>query len=157
MNDLGSVVLAFCGIGVVCGGALGLLLFLVARFTGGSLFISAIATVGNLFWNNDEVDEGYDLEGRAERRPGVRTRLKDKRQAMDLDFESAVARHQSGDPNEPLPPDTDPPATPSLRNSPEPPPLGNRPPRRDRRRQEFHEDEIFGGMLDDEGDGYPDY
>lgn len=32
------------------------------------------------------------------------------------------------------------------------------PPNRDRRnRSEWHEGEIFGGMLDDEGDGYPDF
>lgn len=39
---------------------------------------------------------------------------------------------------------------PGLRNSPHRP-------RRDSRRSEWHEGEIFGGMLDDEGDGYPDF
>ncbi|MGQ9889097.1 MAG: hypothetical protein ACUVSX_11500 [Aggregatilineales bacterium] len=76
------------------------------------------------------------------RRPDLRAR------AQGLDFDAAVTRHSA---------QNAPPAAQGAR----PPDLGplsrvESPRRQSRFGREFSDDELFGGVLDDDGDGYPD-
>lgn len=77
------------------------------------------------------------------RRPDLRAR------AQSLDFDAAVTRYSAPD------------APPSAQGA-RAPDLGSLPPvepprrRRSRFGREFSDDEVFGSVLDDDGDGYPD-
>jgi len=147
MNDISPVLLAVCGILIV---ALGLILvggLLMYRFLRFNIFSMAMG----YFMKN----QGGELESDPQIVPMQRSHnLRAKAEA--LDFDAAVARHSkeaqlsteakptasAAEPFEGFKPAD---YTPSTNGTSK------------RRRRDANEDEIFGGMLDDDGDGDVDY
>lgn len=82
------VIIAACGLSVVCLGVLGILAFGVARFTGGTLLGLIGSLTGGGTAANDADIPGYQI-GRP-RRP----RLNLEAQAQSLDFDAAVAKYR---------------------------------------------------------------
>jgi hypothetical protein len=186
MGDVLSQIATICGIGVVTCCAFGVGLFFLAVFTGRGLIIPTVVSlvpqlfgnvtdfVGGMFGGGDgrggRSDARYvtDEEGEVvDRRTGQRLRPQDridriKRRFEDTGSDIGPSRAGAPDEREPRPSapgrrpatdfdnfDTDDDGPPQRR-------IGNRD-ARDSRRREWNEDELFGGMLDDNGDGYPDY
>lgn len=118
-----------CGLGLLC--ALGLVIGFVAVF--GSPF--------RLFGGRPAPQQIA-----TPKRPNLRAR------AQSADFDAAVSRYTAQNPL---------PSAPPSPQSARPPDLGPLPPvepprRRARFAREFSDDEVFGGVLDDDGDGYPE-
>lgn len=152
--DIGLILVTVCGLSLVCVGTFVVVAFIVVRTTGVRLW-DAFSGIGGVFGvlNSGEDDEP-ELANRSAARRDRRSRADLRARAQALDFDSAVARH-SEEPASPtaLSADT-PPRQPGTR-LPTERPLGGASQRR--RRAEGDEDEIFGGFLDDDGDGSIDF
>ena len=154
--DFGAVLIAVCGLTVVLVGLILFGILFLVRKSGIDLF-DTMGAMTEVFGGNE--DGGPEPQTRRGRRD-LRSR------AQSLDFDSALARHTGQAPPSavnaaqqatPPPLDLDSPA----------PGLDGRRDRRDsdtraslrRRRRERgdQDDEIFGGMLDEDGDGRIDF
>lgn len=134
---------------LACGGALacGAVLVIGAALIGGGL--GAL----NIFNRGSRPSAARSL--RTRETPDLRAA------AQNLDFEEAVARYSA---ENPAPPSINP-TMPTAQGAPPPVDLGPLPPvgpRHDTRRRstsarEWGDDEVFGGMLDEDGDGDPDF
>lgn len=62
MDDVGNVVIAICGLGVVCLGSVGLGLFLLVRVTGRAMLMPIMSSLGGLLFGGrgEEVPPEYD-------------------------------------------------------------------------------------------------
>lgn len=176
MGDFPNIILACCGFGVVCCGSTGIILFMVARTTGIALLMPAANLLSNMIFSDNQDDDENTYKGQiAQRSSSFRDRI--RAQSSNFDAQQAAApqsrfgqqasstspqqRRKLQPPSFPNDPfagsgesggqsdDYDPFGVPGLRNRP----------RRDTRRGRFdeREDEVFGGFLDDEGDGFPDF
>ena len=144
MNDTLMLLLSVCAVLLVVGGLLAVGGFLLIRFlAGGSLFEAlGFDGLGDLF-GREQNDQAASPSRPARRRPNLTP--------PDLDFDAAVARHAAGDASaqranldrqpDQSPFDSDPPSAPPLR----------------KRRRDRNEDELFGGLLDEDGDGGVDF
>ena len=156
MQDNSALLIAVAGFAVVCAGTLFIALLIVLRVTGRSAmsFLSLLIRGAN----GDPEEEGPVYVQPA--RPDLR------QIAESVDFEAAVAKNvveqrEFGTGSTPALSDTPPPpnadklppgATPRLERAKR---LGrDEVPRR--RRRDYSDDEIFGGILDVDGDNYPD-
>jgi hypothetical protein len=164
MSDWVPVVAAVCGLSVVCIGLIVAGLLALVRLTGFDIR-SILGNVGEIFAGKGQETGVIEEELKRRRRPNFRT------QADSLDFDSALARYRRDQP-------------PAATRGPAAPPPPGRPgvdPRRmmdddfrplssdqsdyiarrrsaqRRRRRDPNEDEIFGGMLDEDGDGEPNF
>ncbi len=186
MNDIVPVIVAGCGLSIICVGLLAVGIIVLIRFTGSSI----LGNMGNLgflsqFLNPGESDYTAPTPQRSRgQRPNFRQR------AQSQDFEDIVAskRQQNpppafkgdsqslrrptpgndsgfrpiggGTPPPPIPPSTPAkPAAPADLGSTDytgkyskNPRFGSR-----RRRDDRNQDEVFGGMLDEDGDGDLDF
>ena len=159
MGDLGNLAIAFCGISAVCCGAVLLALFLLARVTGRSVLLPIISIFGNMFLRGgDSQDEDeIDLPTRRSNKRSLRPSGDTRRRSLDEEFDAAFTRNErSQSPDQARQSKVDPnfelPDTPALRGG------AKRTSRRDMRRStlDAEEDEIMGGMLDEDGDSFPD-
>lgn len=155
MDSNAGVLIAIAGFAVVCAGLLFVLLLIVLRVTGRS----AMSFLG-LFIRNATSDKGEDEVSYIPRRqPNLR------QIAESVDFDAAVAKNvveQEEFGASTAPPPGDNPKdhdswqdlnTPSLERARR---LGNQQGIR-RRPQDYDNDEVFGGLLDNDGDGKVDY
>lgn len=152
MPENSTLLIAIAGFAVVCAGTLFVLLLIILRVTGRSAwtFFSFLLQRGS---QPAVEDESNPL-------PPPRRDLREI--AAQVDFETAVTRNvveqdQLGANAAPLPgtsaPLQSPPPMPNLDRAKR---LGtDNLPRR--RNQGYDQDEVFGGLLDDDGDGSPDY
>jgi len=125
-----------CGLGIVCGGLLLVGLLVLIRLTGRGLL-----PLLSLLLNRRAESKTIDMPLTRRRRVDLRAR------ARSADFDSALAAASAQDPAvlpPALPPNLAPPTSPQ-------PPTADRSWLRGRRGS--NEDEIFGGMLDSDGDG----
>lgn len=132
-----------CGLGIVCGGLLLIGLLVVIRLTGRGLL-----PLLSILLSRRAESRSVDLPPLPRRRVDLRAR------AQSVDFDSALAAAQAQDSA------TSPP-TPPLNGTPQasplPPSAPSRPWLNGRHRRPRNEDEIFGGMLDSDGDGDVDF
>lgn len=152
--DIGLILVTVCGLSLVCVGTFLVVAFIVVRTTGVRLW-DAFSGIGGVFGvlNSGEDDEP-ELTSYSAARRGRRSRADLRARTQALDFDSAVARH-SEEPSSPMAQSAGtPPPQPGTR-LPTERPLGGASQRR--RRAEDDEDEIFGGFLDDDGDGRVDF
>jgi hypothetical protein len=157
MGDISPVLIALCGLSVVCLGLIVVGLFMMTRFTGFAILPSVLEVVRGLMSNEEDVDS-YERERR--HRP-VRTAAQQRigQRPEALDFDAAVERYKQQDPVGP-PPD---PAIPSaddrglsdfnkhpygVRDTSSSPGRRLRD-KRYRRNAQDVDDEIFGGLLED--------
>ncbi len=141
MDQSSGLLSGVCGLGIVCSGLLLVVVVLVIRFTGRGLL--PILTML--------------LNRRAERKPVdvpiPRRRVDLRARAQSADFDSALAAASVNDPTTPAPPAAPlsamPPTTTLPLAAPDRPWLNGR-------RRPRNEDEIFGGLLDSDGDGEVD-
>lgn len=124
-----------CGLGIVCSGLL-LVAVVVAIRLGGRGLLPLLSMVWSRFSNS----------GQPEITLPQRRRVNLRQRAQSVDFDSALAAASQQ-------PQTPPPAAPS-RVTPTSPSF--EPWADENGRQPRNEDEIFGGMLDVDGDGEPD-
>lgn len=153
--DIGLILVTVCGLSLVCLGTFAVVAFIVVRTTGVRLW-DAFGGIGAIF---GAISAGEDGEPETTARRARRSRPDLRARAEALDFDSAVARHssentppaaaQSAAPR-PLADPATPPETRSLTQSP----FGSS---RRRQRTNEDEDEIFGGLLDEDGDGSIDF
>ncbi len=165
MNDLGNLLLALCGFGVVCCGSVALALFLLARVTGQAILLPVMAIFEGVLGGGRKDGDQDEIEYRPT--PGRRPRRDfqtRKQRSLEQDFDAAVAQYKGSSGKrkrgEPLPPTPesqpgdgfDPINPPDLRGP-------SIPSDRDTRRgsRDADDDEAFGGFMDDEGDGFPDF
>jgi hypothetical protein len=155
MQDSNLVVVSVCGLSLICVGLVGVILFLVLRFTG--------RTFGDFLGGNTI---GGAIDSMAGVEPDTRTarvRAQAQRtpspgnlraQADSLDFDAAVAKYRNN-PNAPSAQSI--PFVPSA-TQPTPPPLDDSapslPPRKRRRgfKDEQEMDDMLGGFMDEGGD-----
>jgi hypothetical protein len=157
MDNVSSILVAVCGVGVVCCGGAGLALLTLGRGVALPLIagvLSALRGVTEMPGGPDDqtADAGYDHPTGPQ---GTRRGLRDRIHAANDEFNRALKggydrpAGESGD----LPP-----SRPSLRrprsafdNPSDSDGLRRNPgrPRRDTRHSEQHDDEIFGGMFDE--------
>jgi hypothetical protein len=148
MNDTLGLALPICALSLVCVGLLAVIAVIAVRFLG-------FVVPG---WLSHYTDI---LGGKAERTsilPPDTTRRQranfSSQAAVDLDFDAAVARHQANK-NRPRP--TGAPPKPAISAGPagdaQTPSLRRR---RRRPEQDYDDDEVFGGLLDVDGDGSPE-
>lgn len=155
MSDNTLIILGLCGVALVLM-AIGAFLFFwitrsLNRFFIVGLVRRLIGGVDEYTDKNDETVGGYVQQ---------RARRDLRSQAQALDFDSAVARHRG----EPVPPtnpaDASAQAFPTQNTTPTPnanePSLRSRSKRR-RQPNDDRVDEVFGGMLDTDGDGDVDF
>jgi hypothetical protein len=151
-SDSAGVWIAVAGLGVVCAGTALILLFLLIRMTGSNLF----SFFGVLI-------RGVVTQEREDKKP---TQLPQRRidlraTAQQVDFETAVMAQQveAGQQPNVVVPDADSGLPPSVFDSPgsidaqDVNPVNPRTSRLPR----YSGDEVFGGMLDNDGDGRVDY
>ena len=167
MSAIESYILIFCGSSIVCTGVLFLFLLVVARRTGGSaMMIPALSMLANMLFRDkggEAEDEDSERRSPSRRRREAETSRRSfdaRSQAAEDDFDAALQRNRGGRsarPGRPRPRsrtggDSDDSQPPSLRGNPSRS-------RRDTRRGNLDsaDDEILGGVLDDDGDGYSDY
>jgi hypothetical protein len=148
MQDNSSLLIAVAGFAVVCAGTLFIALLLVLRVTGRSAwtFLGLLVRRGGS--DADEDEPSYV--------PRPRQNLREL--AKSIDFDTAVARNvveqeEFGAPAAPpgaqdFKPIDSPGLERALRKGDRNPPP--------RRQNDYDNDEIFGGMLDFDGDGSPD-
>jgi hypothetical protein len=151
MQDNSALLIAVAGFGLVCAGTLFVALLLVLKVTGRTAF----SFLGIFVRNAAQPDE-TELSPHYVPRP--RPNL--KQIAQDVDFDTAVARNVVTEEEFGVRPDAeatfDPKDLPpsrfehltkgdSLVNSPR------------RRKGDYDNDEVFGGLLDTDGDGTPDH
>ena len=152
MTDNSTLLIAIAGFAVVCAGTLFILLLIILRVTGRSAwtFFSLLLRRGS----------DTNIEDQTSPIPPPRPNLREI--ASQIDFETAVTRNvveqdQFGTNAAP------PPGTSAPLQSPPPMPNLDRAKRLGtdnlprRRNQGYDQDEVFGGLLDDDGDGSPDY
>lgn len=165
-SDLGNILLALCGFGVVCCGSVLLVFLLLGRFTGRTMLLPAISMIGNMLLSRrDDNESDEDKREFRPSRPSSLDMFDAKRQDLDAQFDAAFEQHAGEQPPTAgiiRPPDS----SGTLRSKTpddhfddfEAPSLRGRP-RRDTRRSDRNDsdDEIFGGVLDDDGDGFPDF
>ena len=132
MDQSTGLMSGLCGLGIVCGGLLLVGLLVLIRLTGRGLL-----PLLSLLLNRRAESKTIDMPLTRRRRVDLRAR------ARSADFDSALAAASAQDPAV-LPPDLAPPTSPQ-------PPTADRSWLRGRRAG--NEDEIFGGMLDSDGDG----
>lgn len=130
------LLVAACGLGLLCLLGLAVGLMVVSGVMGGGVRL-------------------FGRRASPEPRPAVRRERPDLRaKAQSVDFDAAVTRYSAED--DPL----GPPGAPRAQGAP-PPDLGAAPPsaplrsRRSRSGRGYSDDEVFGGILDEDGDGYP--
>jgi hypothetical protein len=158
MNSLGDYVIAFCGFGVVCCGAGVLALLAFGKLTGATMLFPALTMFSSmLFGEKENTQDNEDPDYRRPRRKGGARDFRARAQAAKMDF-GAGSRKPKRDSASPIAPrnfgdsdaddDFDRPSLRSNRNRPG----------RDMRRsgQDSADDEVFGGMFDEDGDGFPD-
>jgi hypothetical protein len=153
--DAGLILVAVCGLSLVCVGTFVVVAIIGVRTTGVRLW-DAFNGIGGIFGvlSTGEDDEPEATAHSADRR-GRRSRQDLRARAQELDFGSAVARHTGES--------TPPAAAQSTGTAPREPgtrlptyqPTGSQ--RLRGHREEEDEDEIFGGFLDDDGDGTVDF
>ncbi len=166
MQDSSLVLIAVCGLSVVCVGTIAVVALLVVRFTGRTLgemigglggfggvagaLVAAAADAGD-----DDVESGI----RRERRRTTSASRDLRARAQSLDFNEAVNRYRSGDqpassqsarPVRPTSP-TNQPTTP-FPNVPEPRESGASLRARRRGNPEQEVDDMLGGLMDEDGD-----
>ncbi len=153
MQDNTLIILGLCGVALVCTVVGALLFHWITRSIGRFFIIGLVRRlIGGVddYTNDDETVRPYTAQGAH----------RDLRaEAQSLDFDSAVARYRGA----PVPPTN--PADASAQSLPPSdtqPTLGPTPPLRSRRRTRRGEsdenlDEVFGGMLDSDGDGDVDF
>lgn len=186
MNEIVPVIIAACGMSIICVGLLAVGAIALIRFTGRNL----PANIGFLSQMLNTGSESADYTAPQRRRE--RSSRPDFRQrAQSLDFEDIVASKRQQNPPPALKGDSQslrrptpgndsgfrplgggtppPPVPPSTPSKPAAPDLGStnytgkystNSPRfgsRRRRRDNSKQDEIFGGMLDEDGDGDLDF
>lgn len=142
MNDSTYTLLltVACGLGLLCLVGLGIGLAVVSGAMGAGLRLFSRGSAPTAPRPAAPRRERADLRAKAE----------------SVDFDAALARHSAQDAPPGPPPLPGPP--------PGPPDLGPLPPASAHRRarpapragDDYSDDEIFGGILDDDGDGYPD-
>lgn len=156
MDSTSSILVAVCGVGVVCCGGLGLALLTLGRGVALPLVvgvINALRGVPEVIGGDDEDEFGRPVDDRQRGDPRARRGLRDRIQAANDEFNRALKGEHDYGPDDrpasqrpslrrPRSAFEDPPDTRGLRRNP-----GR--PRRDTRHSERHEDEIFGGMLDE--------
>ena len=168
MGDLGELLIILCGLGFGCIGSLLVLALLLFRFTGLGAMLPAMSMFNALSPDGKEDDDDDDPRYKRKRGKISQRRLQSRGQVEDPDFDAAIARHRDGT-GKRKPgrrgsgsmlsrsqsafdetPDTD--RHRGLRSNPSRP-------RRDTRRssRDSSDDEAFGGMMDDDGDGYADF
>lgn len=155
--DIGLILVAVCGLSLVCVGTFAVVAFIVVRTTGVRLW-DAFSGIGGIFGvlsaGEDDEPELSAYSDSAEQR-GRHSRQSLRARAQELDFDAAIARH--------IGEDTPPAAAQSSAAAPREPgtrlptyrPTSNR--RLRTQQDEDNEDEIFGGFLDDDGDGTVDF
>ena len=157
MDDLSSILVAVCGVGVVCCGGAGLALLTLGRGVALPLIagvLNALRGVTEMPGGLDEHSADTDYVHPTGPR-GARRSLRDRIHAANDEFNRALKGDYQRTPGEngDLPPSRpslrrprsafdDPPDSDGLRRNP-----GR--PRRDTRHSEQHDDEIFGGMFDE--------
>lgn len=136
MNDSTYTLLltVACGLGLLCLVGLGIGLAVVSGVMGGGL---------RLFGRQNAPPTAAASSVVRRERANLRAK------AESADFDAALRRYS--DPDAPPPAGLPPVSMPDL--SP-PPPVPPR--RRPRGGDDYSDDEIFGGILDEDGDGYPD-
>lgn len=139
MDQSTGFVSGLCGLGIVCGGLLVIGLVVFIRLTGRGLL-----PLLSIFLNRRAESQSVDLPLPRRRRVDLRAR------ARAVDFDSALSAAQAQDTPPAAPP------VPSAQTAPLPPAAPDRPWLNGRRLRSRNEDEIFGGMLDVDGDGDPD-
>ena len=157
MNDILPILLVIvCAAVVLLGGVLALGAFGFLRAWAPKL-LEIMGGAGAVFRSESHYDPLTELSQR--RRPNLREKAK------SLDFDAALAEHRH-DPNHPTAFNA-PPSTPE--SAAYQPPVGNPfesetapfdepiAPRLRRKRRDRNQDEIFGGMLDEDGDGDIDF
>jgi hypothetical protein len=154
MQDNTLIILGICGVALVFM-AIGAFLFFWITRSLNRFFI--VGLVRRLIGGVDDITDD-DESGAAY--VAQRQRRDLRAQAQSLDFDSAVARHRG----EPVPPtqpvDASAQSTPSQNTTPTPD--ANTPSLRSQRRRRRNAndeslDEVFGGMLDTDGDGDVDF
>lgn len=166
MDSLGDYVLAICGFGVVCCGAGVLALLALGRLTGATMLFPALTMFSSmLFGEKENAQDDQAIEYRQPRPRGISRTFRDRVRAAKQDFDTAVARQEGNRgkskrdslssqiaprdfSSDDYDDDFDRPSLRSNRNRP----------RRDLRRSglDSADDEVFGGMFDEDGDGFPD-
>jgi hypothetical protein len=155
MNEGLLLILALCAVALVGLGLLALLVFGVLRRHAPKL-LQILGGAGAVFASEEPASK---IDARLNRRR--RANFRDR--AESLDFDAALARHQQGDAPLPFRPQGQASsANPAgqrtnHRVQPAESPFGDTPPPLRRRRRDRNQDEIFGGMLDEDGDGDLDF
>ncbi len=156
MDNLSSILVAVCGVGVLCCGGVGLALLTLGRGVALPLLAGVLSALrgitempGGGSDDGDVIDTPYSQQSAQSTRRGLRERIHAANDEFNraLRGERPTSQRDSSVPNRPSlrrprsafddPPDSD-----DLRRNP-----GR--PRRDTRRSEQHDDEIFGGMFDE--------
>lgn len=152
MPENSTLLIAIAGFAVVCAGSLFILLLIILRVTGRSAW-----TFFSLLLRRGDEPSTEDTSTPV---PAPRVNLREI--AAQVDFETAVTRNvveqdQFGANNAPpLGANAQPQDAPPMPNLERAKRLGtDNLPRR--RNQGYDQDEVFGGLLDDDGDGSPDY
>jgi len=149
MQDNTLIILGLCGVALVCA-VIGALIFHWITRSIGRFFVIGLVRrlIGGVddYTNDDETVRPYTAQ---------HAHRDLRAEAQSLDFDSAVARYR-GEPVSPTNPSDA--SAQSLPPANSQPTLGPTPPlrsRRQRRRNEHEDslDEVFGGMLDADGDG----
>lgn len=189
MGDLGNILLAVCGIALLCTCGVGLVFILALRVMGRSALMAfmplLISFMNNRRNRNDDDNDDLDRPRAQSRGRPSADSLRSRAQSLDFDSRSQdsfsaqsgqlppppsdLSRNRFGGQGANQPPSSRPlPGRPIDDNPLGPvdvPSLRGRsrgglpddPPRRPRRDSNANDDEVFGGMLDDDGDGNPDF
>lgn len=141
MDQSTGLLSGLCGLGIVCSGLLLVGLFVAIRLTGRGLLPLLSMLLSRR--GDRETDASVVL-------PRRRIDLRARAQSVDFDTALAAASRDDRITPPPAPPDV------SAQTSSLPPADADRPWLKGRRRPR-NEDEIFGGMLDRDGDGDIDF
>lgn len=146
MNDTLMLLLSVCAVLLVVGGLVIVGGYLIIRFVAGGRVFEALGLGGlSEMLGGERGEQVASSSPPARRRPTLN--------APDLDFDAAVARHAADDAS-PRRVDPKQPDFPQTSSSDfDPPPARSR----RRRRRDSNEDELFGGLLDEDGDGDVDF
>ncbi len=179
MNDLMPVILAACGFGFLCVGLIVVGLFVLVRFTGSSI----LGNMGDFGFISQFLNPGESDYTAPSRQRGRGQRPNFRERAQMVDFDQAVASKRQQNPPAAIKGDSHslqrPGAAPNAGFQPQgssrpQPPASTTPPSIDlgnrdypdkyssprlgaRRRRDRNQDEVFGGMLDEDGDGDLDF
>lgn len=132
-----ALLLSVCAFSLVCLGLVALIGWFGFRLFG--LHFLAIAP-----WATNTADDEEIAEAKTYRPPRRRASRDLRSRARDFDFDSAVQRHQQNPPPPGMPP------PPDFTRGAKPPPLRPQRDARRRSRRDENEDEIFGGILEDD-------